>query len=298
MEDEAGKIRKRRPSRPRPVRKEKLSPMHLLPSSSQITKPEIIAVDVQSSLDGISKAVSDLLIWKNVAKSSLWFGFGSCLILSSIFSGDFGFSIISAVSHLAILVLALAFFYDSFTQRKLKTNKKEGLHLTEEEVLRVARVILPVLNAALAKSQEIFSGKPLMTLKVGPVLIFMAMYGHLITLWRLLAIGFFLSFTVPKLYLCYYNQIQQIVEDSMNYVIKSWRSCSRKNLVATLAAALLWNMSSVKMRTYAAFISVVVIRCHRHQIFAGKYAAEEITDNSSMPGELSQQVEEEQEQAS
>lgn len=275
-EDETTKPRKRRFSKPRTTRKEKQSLIPLLPSSSPLTKPEIITADGKSSLDGISMAISDLLMWKNMAKSTLWFGVGSSLILSSIFSGEFGFSIVSAVSHLAIMILFLAFFYDSFTQRNQKTERRAGIKLTEEEVFRVARIILPVVNAALAKSQEIFSGEPLMTLKVSPVLLFMAMFGHLITLRRLAAIGFFFSFTVPKLYSCYYQQIEQIVEDSRNYVLDSWRLCSRKKLVATVAAALLWNMSTVKMRACAVFISVVVIRCHHQQ---RRYGEEESVGN-------------------
>ncbi|KAK8938764.1 Reticulon-like protein B17 [Platanthera zijinensis] len=277
-EDETGKARKRKPGRPRPARKEKPSLIPLLPSSSPLTKPEIIVADGKSSLDGISEAISDLLMWKNMAKSTLWFGVGSSLILSSIFSGEFGFSIVSAVSHLAIMILFLAFFHDSFTHRNQKTKRREGIKLTEEEVFRVARVILPIVNAALAKGQEIFSGEPLMTLKVSPVLLFMAMFGHLITLWRLAAIGFFLSFTVPKLYSCYYQQIEQIVEDSRNYVLESWKLCSRKKLVATVAAALLWNMSGVKMRACAVFISAVIVRCHRQKIFARKCVEEEAID--------------------
>ncbi|KAK8970390.1 Reticulon-like protein B17 [Platanthera guangdongensis] len=244
------------------ARKEMLSLIPLLPSSSPLTKPEIIVADGKSSLDGISEAISDLLMWKNMAKSTLWFAVGSSLILSSIFSGEFGFSIVSAVSHLAIMILFLAFFYDSFTHRIKRQREGQGIKLTEEEVFRVARVILPIVNAVLAKGQEIFSGEPLMTLKVSPVLLFMAMFGHLITLWRLAAIGFFLSFTVPKLYSCYYQQIEQIVEDSRNYVLDSWRLCSRKKLVATVAAALLWNMSGVKMRACAGiFYNFLKVHC-------------------------------------
>lgn len=35
----------------------------------------------------------------------------------------------------------------------------------EEDILRVSRVVLPIANAAVAKTQEIFSGEPSMTLK-------------------------------------------------------------------------------------------------------------------------------------
>ncbi|PKA58816.1 Reticulon-like protein B18 [Apostasia shenzhenica] len=250
VEEEDGKVKKRRPSRPRPARKEKLSLLPLLPPSPQI-KQECIHQECPSSLDGLSMAITDLVMWQNVAKSALWFGLGSILFLSSILSRDVGFSVISAVSHLGILILCLAFFYDSVKQRKREKKKGLLLQLTENDVLRAARVILPVINAALVKSQQIFSGEPLMTLRVAPVLLFMAKYGYMITLWRLLAIGFFLSFTAPKLYYCYYQQIQKKVDDSRNYANESWRSCSRKKLIAITSATVMWNILSIKMRIFA-----------------------------------------------
>ncbi|KAL0910349.1 hypothetical protein M5K25_021323 [Dendrobium thyrsiflorum] len=283
VENDAGKLKKRRQSRPRPPRKETLSLVPCLPSSSPKTKQDVITVDDQSSLEGICKAVSDLVMWKNIAKSSLWFGFGSILFLSSILSSDVGFSIVSAVSHLGILILCLAFLNDSIRQRKQEKKKKAApILLTEDDFLRIARIILPVVNAALSKSQETFSGEPLMTLKVAPVLLFMAKYGHLTTPWRLLAIGFFSSFTVPKLYSCYYQQIQQRVEEARSYVLESWRSCSRKKLVAISVAALLWNIFSVKMRIFAAFITVVILRCYHHEQspYIQEYAVEDVNKDS------------------
>ncbi|RRT47236.1 hypothetical protein B296_00042771 [Ensete ventricosum] len=112
-------------------------------------------------------------------------------------------------------------------QSRSKVANKERLSLlpsvpsspspaAEADVVRAAQVILPVANAALAKTQEIFCGDPLRTLQacfrlvlssptlmsssnttdlfyflyqVAPVLLFGAMYGHLITLRRLLATG-------------------------------------------------------------------------------------------------------------
>ncbi|XP_020576417.1 reticulon-like protein B18 [Phalaenopsis equestris] len=265
VEDEGRKLKKRKQSRPRPARKEAQSLIRSLPCSCSKTDQDYIALDDQSSLERFCKAVSDLLMWKNVAKSGLWFGSGSILFLSSIFSCDVAFSIISAASHLGILILALAFFSDSIRKIKQDKEKTRKLQLTEEDVLRIIRVVLPVVNAALSKSEETFSGEPLMTLKVAPVLLFMAKYGHFTTPWRLLAIGFFSSFTVPKFYSCYNQQIQQRVEEAKSYVLESWRSCSRKKLVVISVAALLWNIFSIKMRMFAAFIAVVILRYHHEQ---------------------------------
>lgn len=43
------------------------------------------------SLDQIGQLMSDLITWKNVARSSLWFGFGSLFFLSSCYSSGISF---------------------------------------------------------------------------------------------------------------------------------------------------------------------------------------------------------------
>ncbi|KAG0461372.1 hypothetical protein HPP92_021669 [Vanilla planifolia] len=268
VEEDTGKGRKRRQTRPPHARKEKalLAPL-LASSGSQSTTSMWITGDDQNSLDGWSEAILDVIMWKNIAKSSLWFGFGSVIFLSSIFSGDVEFSIISAVSHLGLLILALAFFHDSMTHRKQEMKKiAAGIRLTEEDVLRFAHVIVPLVNATLAKVQRFFSGEPLMTLKVTPFLLFMANYGHLVTLRRVLATGFFFVFTVPKFCSCYSQQIQQRVEFAKSYISETWKNCSRKKLVATSAVAFLWNILSMKMRLLAAFMAVVVLRYYHQKL--------------------------------
>lgn len=213
----------------------------------------------------VSEMISELVMWKNVAKSTLWFGSGSIFFLSSCFSRDSNFSIISASSHVGILILGIAFFHDSLPQRdRRKPRDQVKFQLTEDDFIRAARLILPTTNAVLAKCQKIFSGEPSMTLKVAPILLLMAKYGHLITPWRLLATGFFLSFTLPKLYSSYAERIHKQVKEVKNYAEEAWKSCPRKKLVATSTAMLLWNLSSIKMRMFAAFMSIVVFR-HKKQ---------------------------------
>jgi len=53
----------------------------------------------------------------------------------------------------------------SLFYRQQQKQRGGNFKLTEEDILRVARLILPMANAALAKSQEVFSGEPLMTVK-------------------------------------------------------------------------------------------------------------------------------------
>ncbi|KAJ6377689.1 hypothetical protein OIU78_028007 [Salix suchowensis] len=183
--DEVGKVRKRRHSGRSKKDKEKLSLVPSLPPSNSTQK---VDEGDGSNLDRIGMVVYDLIMWKDVAKSSLWFGLGSLCFLSSCFAKGMTFSIFSAISQLGLLVLGASFCSNSICQRN-NVEKTRKFKLTEEDVLRVGTLILPAANLAISKTRELFSGEPSMTLKVIPFLLLGAEYGHLVTLRRLCAIG-------------------------------------------------------------------------------------------------------------
>ncbi|XXG66825.1 hypothetical protein AAC387_Pa06g0316 [Persea americana] len=262
--EENGKVRKRKQSRRVSSHTEKLSSVPLDPSPC--LSPENDGED-WSSLDSVGKMISELIMWKDIAKSSLWFGFGSLCFLSSCFTRGLSFSIISAMSQLGLLFLAMAFFYNSFSQRH-RDDRIHGFKLKEEDIIRATRVILPAANAAIAMTRELFSGEPSMTLKMAPILVIASEYGHLITLWRLFATGFFISFTVPKLYSCYSSQINRRAEYLRFCVWDAWEACSHKRIVVASAATVFWNLSTFRTRIFAAFISVVVLRYYQQQSVA------------------------------
>ncbi|KAJ3692308.1 hypothetical protein LUZ60_012658 [Juncus effusus] len=213
---------------------------------------------------GFFDLIYELIMWKNVAKSTLWFGFGSMFFFSTSFSRDFNFSIISSICHLSVLILGLAFIRDSIPQRQqVKSSAK--LQLTEEDLLRVSKNLLPFFNAAISKAQMVFCGDPSTTLKVLPILLFGAKYGHLITVWRLIAAGFFISFTVPKLFSRYSQQINRGVESIKDRAIDSWKNCPRKKFVAASALTMFWNLFSIKTRIIAGFVSLVIFRYQSQQ---------------------------------
>ncbi|CAL4969773.1 unnamed protein product [Urochloa decumbens] len=215
----------------------------------------------QSGWEGLWERIVELVMWRNAAKSALWFGFGSMFFVSCSFSREITFSPISALCHLGVMILGLAFFKDSVPQQRLQVEERgRSFQLTEENVLRASRAVLPIANSMISTAQVIFSGEPLMTLKVLPVLLFGAKYGSLVTVWRLLAAGFFTSFTVPRLYSCYSSQIHKRVEILRDRALESWKSCPRKKLVAATAVTMFWNMFSVKTRVMAAFVSLVILR--------------------------------------
>ncbi|XP_062105945.1 reticulon-like protein B17 [Humulus lupulus] len=287
LAEEFGKPRKRRHSTR--SKKEKLSLVPSVPSSSLSPK---IDEDCQGSLDRIGCLISDLVMWRDVAKSSLWFGFGSLFFFSSCFAQGFSFSIFSAISKLGFLFLGLSFFSNSIRQRDNNEGNKESL-LKEDDILRFARMILPFTNLAISKTRDVFSGEPSMTLKVAPLLLLGAEYGHLFTLWRLSAIGFFMAFMVPKMYSSYSIQISQKVEYLIWRVLETWGTCSHKKMVAISAITAFWNLSSLKTRIFTAFICLVLVRYCRQHIVED---LEEREVEGEREGEGNQEQEQEQEQ--
>ncbi|XP_059450438.1 reticulon-like protein B17 isoform X2 [Corylus avellana] len=257
--EEIGKLRKRRHSGR--SKKEKLSLVPSMPSSTSSPKTED---EDGGNLDRIGLLITDLIMWRDVAKSSLWFGFGTLCILSSCFTRGINFSIFSAISQVGLLLLGASFFSNSISQRN-NVEKRHDLKLKEDDIFRLAKVILPATNLAISKTRELFSGEPSMTLKVAPFLVLGAEYGHLITLWRLCAIVVYLKW----------------------WVLETWGACSHKKIVAASAVTAFWNLSTLKTRIFTAFISLVILRyCRQH--LAPKL--EEGEDEEGEQGQLQQQA--------
>uniref|UniRef100_A0A0D9VF60 Reticulon domain-containing protein n=1 Tax=Leersia perrieri TaxID=77586 RepID=A0A0D9VF60_9ORYZ len=216
------------------VDKEETSMALVLASTDAIRGTDALE---QSGWEDLWERAVELVMWKNAAKSALWFGLGSMFFFSCSFSREITFSPISALCHMGVMVLGLAFIKDSVPQRQ-PVERGRNFRLTEEDVLRAARTVLPVANSMVSTAQVIFSGDPSMTLKVLPVLLFGAKYGSLVTVWGLLA----------------------TVEILRDQALEAWKSCPRKKLVAGTAVTMCWNLFSVKTRIIAAFISVVILR--------------------------------------
>uniref|UniRef100_A0A1J3GQM6 Reticulon-like protein n=1 Tax=Noccaea caerulescens TaxID=107243 RepID=A0A1J3GQM6_NOCCA len=240
-------------------KKEKQSSIPLLPSD---LNEEVCHGD----LERIRENISDLIMWRDVAKSTLWFGFGCICFLSSCFAKGFHFSVFSAISHTGLLFLGVSFLSNTLRHRLTEEAVRRELKLSEEDVLRIARRLLPFTNLAISKTSELFSGEPATTLKVAPFVLLGAEYGYLITLWRLCAFGFFLSFTVPKLYSCYASQINQKVESAQKRIVEAWGICTHKKFVAGSMITAFWNLTSLKIRVFTVFIIVVVIRYRRQRL--------------------------------
>ncbi|XP_027348191.1 reticulon-like protein B18 [Abrus precatorius] len=244
------------------AKKEKLSLVPFLPPS--ISSPKV-EEENGGDLDRVGALLTDLIMWRDVSKSTLWFGFGSLCFLSSCFTKGLNFSIFSAISRLAILLLGVSFFSNSVCQRN-QVEKGGYAKLKEDDILRLAKLILPALNFAFSRTRELFSGEPCMTLKVAPFLLLGAEYGHLITIWRLCAIGFFVSFSAPKLYSCYSAQINQRVECLKLRLLDTWGACTHKKIVVASVLITFWNLSTIKTRIFTAFILLVILRYFRQNV--------------------------------
>ncbi|XP_074276093.1 reticulon-like protein B18 [Silene latifolia] len=251
--DELNKPKKRRNSAK--SKKEKPDPLNsALPSKGN--------EEGESALDRLGFMIWDLVMWRDVAKSSLWFGLGCLCSLSSCFTKGLSFSLLSVISQLGLVFLAVSFMSNILHQREI-VPKRQQVCLKEEDILKVIRIVLPVLNLAISKAAQLFSGEPSMTLKVASFFIFGAEYGHLLTLWRLCVLGFLTSFTAPKLYSSYAAQIDSKVDQYKSKMVEAWRACYHKKIVAASAATVFWNLSSLKTRVFAAFISLVILRYYR-----------------------------------
>ncbi|ESW04786.1 hypothetical protein PHAVU_011G125100 [Phaseolus vulgaris] len=258
--EEAVKQKKRRHSGRH--RKERLSLVPFQPPSTSSPKAD---EENGGDLDRVGAFITDLVMWRDVSKSTLWFGFGCLCFLSSCFTKGINVSIFSAISRLAILLLGVSFFSNTVFQRN-QIEKRSFAKLKEDDILHLAKLILPALNFAISKTRELFSGEPCMTLRVAPFLLLGAEYGHLITIWRLCAIGFFVSFSVPKLYSCYSAQINQRVECLKLRLVDTWNACTHKKKVVALVLITFWNLSTIKTRICTAFILLVILRYFRQDI--------------------------------
>ncbi|CAH9147016.1 unnamed protein product [Cuscuta epithymum] len=230
------------------------------------------------NLDRISEQIYDLVLWRDAAKSSLWFGFGSLCFLSSFFANGVSISVVSVVSQVGLLFLVVSFFSNTFRPSDNVEVKPER-RLTEEDIRRIARLILPSTNLAISKTRELFSGEPAMTLKVIPFLLVGAECGHLFTLWRLSAFGFFISFIVPKLYSSCSSQICIKAESFKDWAVERWGGCSYKKTIAASVLIAFWNLTSIRTRIFAAFICFVVIRYCRQN-------SEEKAEEETVIGEV------------
>ncbi|KAI7741449.1 hypothetical protein M8C21_027148 [Ambrosia artemisiifolia] len=68
------------------------------------------------------------------------------------------------------------------------------------------------------------------------------------------------------MYSLYSNQICKKGENAKAWILEAWGGCSHKKKVAASAVTAFWNLTSIKTRSFAAFMCLVIFRCYRQQL--------------------------------
>nr|GMD25935.1 reticulon-like protein B21 [Ipomoea batatas] len=139
------------------------------------------------------QSLVDLVMWRDASKSALVFGVGTFLIISSSYTQDIKVSLVSVVSYMSLLYLAVIFLFRSLIHRGGSgVGERSEYVVGEEEAIWVLRLILPSINEFLLKIRALFSGDPATTMKMAVLLFVLAQCGSSITIWKMAKLAFML----------------------------------------------------------------------------------------------------------
>ncbi|XP_022135249.1 reticulon-like protein B21 isoform X2 [Momordica charantia] len=221
------------------------------------------------------QSLVDLVMWKDVSRSAFVFGIGSFVIISSSYAKDINISFISVVSYLGLFYLAATFLYRSIICRGAIDTEHVRHVVGEEEAIWVLKFVLPYLNEFLLKLRALFCGDPATTMKLAVLLFALARCGSSITVWKVAKWGFFGVFTVPKVCSSYSSQLAAYAKFWVRRFGDAWESCSHKKGVAVAIFVLVWNLSSVVARIWAAFMLFVAFRYYQQSILTDDWVEED-----------------------
>ncbi|XP_027901730.1 reticulon-like protein B21 [Vigna unguiculata] len=128
------------------------------------------------------QSLVDLIMWKDISRSAFIFGIGTFTIVSSSYARDTNLSLISAMSYLGLVYLAVIFLYRSLICRGVIDVESSNYVLGEEEAIWVLKLILPYLNEFLSQLRTMFSGDPGTTIKLAISFFVLARCGSSITI--------------------------------------------------------------------------------------------------------------------
>ncbi|KAJ6759175.1 RETICULON-LIKE PROTEIN B17 [Salix koriyanagi] len=220
----------------------------------------------------------DLVMWRDISRSTLAFGMGTFIIISSSYSKDLNVSFISVMSYLGLVYLATIFLYRSLIRRGVIgiDDDDDGSYvLGEGEAIWLLRLVLPYLNECLLKIRALFSGDPATTMKMAVLLFVFARCGSSITVWKMAKLGFFGVFTVPKVCSSYSPQLTAYGKFWIRRFRDAWESCSHKKAVALGIFTLVWNLSSMVARIWAVFMMFVAVRYYQQTMERDDWVVEE-----------------------
>ncbi|XP_073044172.1 uncharacterized protein [Primulina eburnea] len=210
---------------------------------------------------------ADLIMWRDVAKSSFIFGIGTFAMISSSYTKDLNISFISVVSYLGLAYLAVNFLFRSLVSNSsIDNNPIEDYVIREEEAIWAVKLLLPCVNEFLLKLRALFSGDPVTTMKLAVLLFVLARCGSSITMWKMAKLGFIGVFTLPKVCSSYSVQITAYGIFWIRRFIDVWESCTHKKAVGFATFSLVWNLSSVIARLWTVFMLYVALKCYQQSL--------------------------------
>ncbi|CAL5006993.1 unnamed protein product [Urochloa decumbens] len=216
--------------------------------------------------------IVNLVMWRDVSKSALVFGFGTFLLISSSYAKDLNFNTITAASYAGLIYLGLRFLRKSILNRGETVDcdderDSERCYLVgEEEAIWLLRVVLPYINEVLLNLRSLFSGEPATTMKLALLLFAMARCGKFVTLWTLAKLVFFGVFIIPKVCSSYSMQLARYGKFWLDRFRDAWESCSHKKAVVAAVFTLVWNVSSTVARVWAVFMLVVAMKLYQQRM--------------------------------
>uniref|UniRef100_I1QH68 Reticulon-like protein n=1 Tax=Oryza glaberrima TaxID=4538 RepID=I1QH68_ORYGL len=214
----------------------------------------------------------DLVMWRDVSKSTLVFGLGTFLLISSSYAKDLNYNTITAASYLGLVYLGLRFLSKSILNRGENVDcddaerSGERYLVGEEEAIWLLRLVLPYINEVLLNLRSLFSGEPATTMKLALLLFAMARCGNFVTLWTLAKLVFFGVFIIPKVCSSYSTQLARYGRFWLERFRDGWESCSHKKAVVAAVFTLVWNVSSTVARVWAVFMLVVAMKCYQQRM--------------------------------
>ncbi|ESR37922.1 hypothetical protein CICLE_v10028046mg [Citrus x clementina] len=220
----------------------------------------------------------DLVMWRDVSKSAFVFGIGTFIIISSSYATDLNISFISVISYLGLIYLAVIFLYRAIICRGIIDIDDSSYVLGEGEAIWLLKLILPYLNEFLLKLKALFSGDPATTMKLAVLLFVLARCGSSITIWKMIKVGFFGVFIVPKVCSSYSTQLAAYGKFWIRRFRDAWDSCSHKKAVAVGIFTLVWNLSSMIARIWAAFMLFVALRYYQQSMIRDDWVEVEDDD--------------------
>ncbi|XP_008242972.1 PREDICTED: reticulon-like protein B21 [Prunus mume] len=221
------------------------------------------------------QSLVDLIMWKDISRSVFVFGMGAFVILSSSYTKDLNISFISVISYMGLLYLGAIFLFKSIICRGAVEVDNANYVVGEEEAMWLLKLVLPYLNELLLKMKALFSGDPATTIKLAVLLFVLARCGSSITIWTMSKVGFFGVFTLPKVCSLYSAQLTVYAKFWIRRFRDAWESCTHKKALTVAIFLLVWNLSSVVARIWAAFILVVAFRYYQQKLVTEEWVEEE-----------------------